>query len=144
MELEEKLRQQAIDLTNKLESMADKNSESYKTIVQIQEKTMEMLSQESARLNSNQKAELEAKRLEFEKDKLELETLQKKLEAQLEEEKLKQQKRSHGWDIAKKIIGGIIAVLVNLITMFFMIRFNNSGETLTSMESKFIFPEKFR
>ena len=105
---------------------------------------MEMLSQESARLNSNQKVELEAKRLEFEKDKLELETLQKKLEAQLEEEKLKQQKRSHGWDITKKIIGGIIAVLVNLITMFFMIRFNTSGETLTSMESKFIFPEKFR
>lgn len=144
MELEEKLRQQAIDLTNKLESMADKNSESYKTIVQIQEKTMDMLSKESARLNSNQKAELEAKKLEFEKDKLELEALQKKLEAQLEEEKLKQQKKSNWWAITLKIIGGIIAVLVNLVTMFFMIRFNNSGEGLTSMESKFIFPEKFK
>ena len=144
MELEEKLKAEAIVLANRLDSMSDKKSEDYKTTLLRYQAVMEMLSKETARINANQSLELQARKMEIDQEKIEVEAQQKRLEAQLEEERLKQQKRSNWWQIGLKILGGVVTVGVNLATIYTMIRFNNSGETLTSFENKFIFPDKFR
>lgn len=143
VELEEKLTSEALELANKLEIM-DKKSNDYETVLNRYQTVMRMLGEETKRINANQELELQAKKLEVERDKIELESMQKRLDADIEEEKLKQQRKSNWWQAGLKVLGGIVAVGANLATMYCMIRFNNSGETLTSMESKFIFPEKFK
>lgn len=143
MELEEKLKSEAIELANKIAVM-NKSSDEYDKTLDRYQTVVRMLDQETKRLNSTQQMELEAKKLEVERDKIELESMQKRLDADIEEEKLKQQKKSNWWQVGLKILGGVVAVGANLATMYCMIRFNNSGETLTSFENKFIFPEKFK
>lgn len=143
MELEEKLREEAIELANKISSM-DPTSDSYEKVMNRYQTVMRMLSEETKRINSNHELELEARKLEFEKDKLEVESEQKRLEAANEEEKLRQQRKSNWWQAGLKILGGVVAVGVNLASVYCMIRFNNSGETLTSFENKFIFPERIK
>ena len=143
MELEEKLMSEAIKLANKLDAM-DEKSDNYGIVLDRYETIKKMLDDETKRINSNQQMELEVRKLEVERDRIELDTMQKRLNADIEEEKLKEQKRSHGWDIAKKVIGCAATVVANAATVYLMIRFNNSGETLTSFENKFIFPEKFK
>ena len=143
MELEEKLKAEAIELANKLSDMKP-GTEEYTKVLNHYQTVMRMLEDETKRINSNQEIELQAKKLDVERDKIELESQRMSQEADLEEEKLKAQKKSNWWQVGLKVLGGVVAVGANLATMYCMIRFNNSGETLTSMESKFIFPEKFR
>ena len=144
MELEEKLKAEAITLANNLDAMSDKKSEAYAITIERYQDVMRMLSEETKRLNSTQEMELQAKKLEVERDKIELESMQKRLEADIEEEKLRQQKKSNWWQAGLKILGGVVAVGANLASVYCMIRFNNSGETLTSFENKFIFPERIK
>lgn len=143
MELEAKLMEESIRLANKLDAM-NEESEGYGVVLDRYQTVKRMLDDETKRINANQQMELEAKKLEVEKDKIELDSMQKRLNADIEEEKLKQQKKAHGWDIAKKVIGGIVTVGANAATVYLMIRFNNSGETLTSFENKFIFPDRLK
>lgn len=143
MELEEKLKAEALALANKLSDMKP-GTEAYSNVLNHYQTVMRMLEDETRRINSNQEIELQAKKLDVERDKIELESQRMSQEADLEEEKLKTQKKSNWWQVGLKVLGGVVAVGANLATMYCMIRFNNSGETLTSMESKFIFPEKFR
>lgn len=143
MELEEKLKAEALELANKLSDM-NPGTEEYTKVLNHYQTVMRMLEDETRRINSNQEIELQAKKLDVERDKIELESQRMIQEADLEEEKLKTQKKSNWWQVGLKVLGGVVAVGANLATMYCMIRFNNSGETLTSMESKFIFPEKFR
>lgn len=140
MELEEKLKAEALELANKLDIM-DRKSNDYATVLDRYQTVMRMLDDETKRLNSTQQLELEKRKQEMEFERYELELEQKLKEM---DEELKKQRRSNIWQVALKIAGGVVAVAVNLVTMYFMIRFNNSGETLTSMESKFIFPEKIK
>lgn len=144
MELETKLQEEAITLANNLSSMSDKKSEAYATTLERYQTVMRMLGEETKRLNSTQEVELAARKLEVEKDKIEFESMQKRLEADIEEEKLRQQKKSNWWQAGLKILGGVVAVGANLASVYCMIRFNNSGETLTSFENKFIFPERIK
>ena len=144
MELEAKLKSEAITLANNLSSMTDKRSEAYAITMQRYQDVMRLLSEETKRLNSTQELELQAKKLEVEKDKVELESMQKRLEADLKEEELRQHRKSNWWAAGLKVLGGIVAVGANLASVYCMIRFNNSGETLTSFENKFVFPEKFK
>ena len=143
MELEEKLKAEALELANKLSNM-NPGTEEYTNVLNHYQTVMRMLEDETRRINSNQEIELQAKKLDVERDKIELESQRMSQEADIEEEKLKTQKKSNWWQVGLKVLGGVVAVGANLATMYCMIRFNNSGETLTSMESKFIFPEKFR
>lgn len=144
MELEEKLKAEAITLANNLDAMSDKKSEAYEITMERYKDVMRMLSEETKRLNSTQEMELQVKKLEVERDKIELESMQKRLEADIEEEKLRQQRKSNWWQAGLKILSGVVAVGANLASVYCMIRFNNSGETLTSFENKFIFPEKIK
>lgn len=143
MELEEKLEGEALELANKLADMKP-GTEEYTKVLNHYQTVMRMLEDETRRINSNQEIELQVKKLDVERDKIELESMQKRLEADIEEEKLKQSKKSNWWQVGLKVLGGVVAVGANLATMYCMIRFNNSGETLTSFENKFIFPEKFK
>ena len=141
MELEEKLKEEAIELANKLAAM-DKKSDDYGIIMDRYKDVMWMLSEETKRINSNQEMELKAKELDVERDKLEQDAMQKRLDADLREEELNQKKKSNWWQVGLKILGGVVTVGANLISIYTMIRFNNSGETLTSFENKFIFPSR--
>lgn len=144
MELEEKLKEEAITLANKLEDMTDKASDEYQTTLDRYQAVVRMLGEETKRINSTQALELEARKLELEKDKSDRDAMQKRYDATIEEEKLKQQKRSNWWQVGLKVLGGVVTVGANLASIYCMIRFNNSGETLTSWENKFIFPEKIK
>jgi len=144
MELEEKLKEEAITLANKLENMTDKASDEYQKTLDRYQAVVRMLGEETKRINSTQALELEARKLELEKDKSDREAMQKRYDATIEEEKLKQQKRSNWWQVGLKVLGGVVTVGANLASIYCMIRFNNSGETLTSWENKFIFPEKIK
>lgn len=141
MELEEKLKKEALELVNKLSAM-DKKSEDYGLIMERYKDVMRLLSEETKRINSNQEMELKAKELDIEQNKIEQEAMQKRLEADLREEELDQKKKSNWWQVGLKVLGGIVTVGANLASVYCMIRFNNSGETLTSFENKFIFPAK--
>jgi len=143
MELEQKLMEEALEVANKL-SVMDKSGEGYAEMLDRYQTIMKMLDVETKRLNSQEQLKLEAKKLEADKDKTEVDAMQKRLNADLEEEKLKAQKRAHIWDVAKKIIGGVVTVGANAATVYLMIRCNNSGETLTSFENKFIFPDRLK
>lgn len=144
MELEEKLKEEAITLADKLEDMTDKASDEYEKTLDRYQAVVRMLGEETKRINSTQALELEARKLELEKDKSDRDAMQKRYDATIEEEKLKQQKRSNWWQVGLKILGGVVTVGANLASIYCMIRFNNSGETLTSWENKFIFPEKIK
>lgn len=144
MELEEKLKEEAITLANKLEDMTDKASDEYQKTLDRYQAVVRMLGEETKRINSTQALELEARKLELEKDKSDRDAMQKRYDATIEEEKLKQQKRSNWWQVGLKVLGGVVTVGANLASIYCMIRFNNSGETLTSWENKFIFPEKIK
>lgn len=143
MELEEKLMSEAIELANKLNSM-DKKSEDYGVVLNRYKIIKQMLDDETKRINANQQMELEVKKLEVEKDRIELDAMQKRQQADLEEERLSQQRKSNWWQAGLKILGGVVTVGANLATVYCMIRFNNSGETLTSFENKFIFPDRIK
>ena len=144
MELEEKLKEEAITLADKLEDMTDKASDEYEKTLDRYQAVVRMLGEETKRINSTQALELEARKLELEKDKSDRDAMQKRYDATIEEEKLKQQKRSNWWQVGLKVLGGVVTVGANLASIYCMIRFNNSGETLTSWENKFIFPEKIK
>lgn len=144
MEIEAKLINEAITLSNKLDVMTDKTSEAYKVTLERYQTIMRLLSEESKRLNDSQQMELEAAKLEIEKDRIELDNQRARLNADIEGEKLKQQKKSNWWQVGLKVLGGIVTVGANLATVYCMIRFNNSGETLTSFENKFIFPDRIK
>lgn len=144
MELETKLIDEAIALANKLDIMTDKKSEDYKTTLDRYQTIMRLLSEETKRINENQKMELEAKKLAIEQDRIELEGQRARLNADIEEEKLAQQKKSNWWQVGLKILGGVVTVCANLATVYTMVRLNNSGETLTSFENKFILPDRIK
>ncbi len=177
MELEEKLTREALDLANQISAM-NKKSDEYEVLMDRYQVIMRMLSEETKRINAQQEMQLQAEKLAFEKDRAELESAQKKTEAELkerelaqerelqeqklqmeqskielegmqerlkadiEERKIDQQKKSKWWEVGLKILGGVVTVGANLASVYCMIRFNNSGETLTSFENKFIFPAK--
>ena len=144
MELEEKLKAEALVLANRLDAMSDKTSEAYRVMLGHYQDIMRMLDQESSRLNDAQKLELEARKAELERDKVEFESMQKRLEADNETERLKQQRRANWWGMAQTILKGALAAGGNIAMVLLMLRANNSGETLTSFENKFIFPERFK
>lgn len=143
MELESKLIDEAIALANKLEIM-EKKSDDYKTTLDRYQTVVKLLSEETKRINSTQQMELEAKKLAIEQDRIELEGQRARLNASIEEEKLVQQKKSNWWQAGLKVLGGVVTVFANLATVYVMIRMNNSGETLTSFENKFIFPDRLK
>lgn len=141
MELEEKLEREAIELANKLDIM-DKKSEEYAMVLERYQTVTRMLSEETKRINSNQQLKLEERKLDIEQDRIELDGQRARLNADIEEEKLIQQKKSNWWQIAGKVLGAVLTVGSNLAMVYTMVRMNNSGETLTSMENKFIFPDR--
>lgn len=141
MELENKLEAEAIELANKLEVM-DKKSEDYGTVLSRYQTIMRMLSEETKRVNSNQELQLEARKLDIESDKIELEGQNNRLNADLKEEELAQQKKSNVWGIIGKVAGAALTVGSNLLMIYTMVKMNNSGETLTSFEQKFIYPDR--
>lgn len=137
MELEEKLKAEALELANKL-SDTKPGTEEYTKVLNHYQTVMRMLDDETRRINSNQEIELQAKKLDVERDKIELESQRMSQEADLEEEKLKAQKNSNWWQLGIKIAGVVAGGAVTLGQVFWIIKFNNSGECIPSWIQKAI------
>jgi len=137
MELEAKLKEEALALANKL-SDTKPGTEEYTKLLNHYQTVMRMLEDETRRINSNQEIELQAKKLDVERDKIELEAQRMSQEADFEEEKLKMQRNSNWWQLAIKVAGVVAAGAVTLGQVFWMVKFNNSGECIPSWMQKAI------
>ena len=137
MELEAKLKEEALALANKLSDTKPGTEECTKLLNHYQT-VMRMLEDETRRINSNQEIELQAKKLDVERDKIELEAQRMSQEADFEEEKLKMQRNSNWWQLAIKVAGVVAAGAVTLGQVFWMVKFNNSGECIPSWMQKAI------
>ena len=131
-----KTQEEAEEVLNKLE-ICKKGSEEYYSNLETLRKLMDILDEEQKRINSIQELERKEDELAFNQRKAEA-------DRELEMEKLKEQKKAHWWELGLKILGGIIVAGGNVAMMLTAIKINNSGETLTSFENKFIYPERFR
>lgn len=139
-----KMIKEAIVLENRLDTMTEKTSENYGIVLREHQDLMKTIKEEQERINSTLKMEQESERLEIERYKIEVEGERQRLNADIEEEKLRQQRSYWIKDIGKEIVKGIIVILGNGLLAYGMIRFNNSGETLTGFENKIINPLRFK
>ena len=140
----EKMMREANELENRLNAMTDKTSESYGIIFREYQDLMKTIKDETERLNSIEKVKQDSERLEIERDKNELNAQQARLSADLEEEKLRQDQKSFVRDVGKELVKGLVWLGVNGLLVYGMIRFNNSGETLTPFENKVINPFRLK
>jgi len=138
------LEAEANTLENRLDVMTDKASENYAYVMDRYKEVMRMRTEETNRLLAIEKLKQEEAKLEIEREKIDQDGEIRRLTALNEEEKTKQQKKSNRWQFAGKILEGVVALGVNLVTVYTMVRINNSGETLTSQEQKFIFPKRLK
>lgn len=131
----EKTQKEAETVLDQMDVCTDKTSEKYGVLLQTYQDLMKTLDEEQKRVNSV---------CEIERKDDELIFLEKKAEAEceIEEKKLKVEKRSHVWNIVKTVVAGGVMLAVNVGTIIFSVRMNNSGEALTSFQNKFIFPNR--
>ena len=131
MEIEAKLKEEALVLANKL-SDTKPGTEEYTKLLNHYQTVVHMLEDETRRINSNQEIELQAKKLDVERDKIELESQRMIQEADLEEKKLKQSKNSNRWQLGIKIAGIVAAGVVTVAQVGIMVAFNEKGVALPS------------
>lgn len=117
--------------------LCQKNSEKYNQLLDTFKELIKLKCDEQHRINSVKDLELKEKELDFKRSRSEI-------ELDIEERKLDDQKHARVFEIIVKVVTCVLMVAGNLATILMVVRMNNSGETLTTFESRFIQPEKFR
>jgi pectin methylesterase-like acyl-CoA thioesterase len=123
-------------LLNRLTAM-NPGSEGYDKIFSEYESLMKIINNEQKRLNGAAVVDNMESRIQADIERAEL-------EAEVERQKLKVERGKFVKEVVVKIVGGIVMFIVNVGTIYTVIRFNNTGETLTSTEMKFISPYRDR
>lgn len=129
-ELLESTKKEAKTVLDQMDICTDKTSDKYGILLQTYRDLMKIQDEEQERINS-------VRELDYNERKTQL-------EIEIEEKKLKEQRRSDWRDIAKKATFAGLIFLGNVGVIFASIWANNSGETLNSFQNKFINPGKFK
>lgn len=139
MTIEEQLEE---EIKNLLKEMQNEkfDSEKYQRMTARLKDLQEALKQESGRSYLIKRAESDEQKADYEYQKLEVE----REALEIEIEKLKQEKKSHFWDIVKEAFKGVVFVGSNIVIGTLLIMANNSGETLPPFAQRVIEGKKLR
>lgn len=144
----EALNEQAAELESRMRSMMNKTSDDFGIILREYQDVMSMIKTETDRLNSISKTRQDDEKIELERDKLETNAQIDRLRASVEEEKVKQQRRSTRLQVIGGAVTGIITIGVgcigNLLMMSKAVDLNDGGKLFTKFQEKFIFPLRFK
>lgn len=137
-----RLNEEAAALDDRLSAMTEKASEDYQYVMARRADINRMIREETERLIAERK-------LQLEEQKAEQETRRMATQNHVEQEKLKVEKRraraqwiGFASAIAVELLSIVGARWVNNGTIMTSLRANNSGETLTADQKKFIFAKR--